>query len=158
MARWTASAKWAEGPAPDGQCAMPLALSLSEVLGSTGWTLKARVGPWGRNDAMPFAQRQEERWHTTLLRCFPPPLPKVRKQCDAGTAVGSRTCINDPFAESRTCRLRSAAVRRGSEHHRCRTAFVLTRLAMFEYSAPMYLDGYSEFSERQGRLMQNFAA
>ena len=34
MARWTASAKWAEGPALDGQRDMPLALSLSEGLGS----------------------------------------------------------------------------------------------------------------------------
>ena len=33
MARWTASAKWAEGPALDGQRAMPLALRLSEGLG-----------------------------------------------------------------------------------------------------------------------------
>jgi len=33
MARWTASAKWAEGPALDGQRVMPLALRLSEGLG-----------------------------------------------------------------------------------------------------------------------------
>ena len=33
MARWTASAKWAVGPALDGQCATPLVLSLSEGLG-----------------------------------------------------------------------------------------------------------------------------
>ena len=36
MARWTASAKWAEGPALDGQRDMPLALRLSEWLGLTG--------------------------------------------------------------------------------------------------------------------------
>ena len=30
MARWTASAKWAAGPALDGQCGMPLAIRLSE--------------------------------------------------------------------------------------------------------------------------------
>jgi len=35
MARWTASAKWAAGPALDGQRAMPLALRLSEGLGLT---------------------------------------------------------------------------------------------------------------------------
>ena len=35
MARWTASAKWAEGPALDGQRDMPLALRLSEGLGHT---------------------------------------------------------------------------------------------------------------------------
>jgi hypothetical protein len=35
MARWTASAEWAEGPALDGQRDMPLALSLSEWLGFT---------------------------------------------------------------------------------------------------------------------------
>ena len=33
MARWTASAKWDEGPALDGQRDMPLALRLSEGLG-----------------------------------------------------------------------------------------------------------------------------
>jgi len=33
VVHWTAGAKWAAGPAPDGQCATPLALSLSEVLG-----------------------------------------------------------------------------------------------------------------------------
>ena len=33
MARWTASAKWAAGPALDGERAMPLALRLSEGLG-----------------------------------------------------------------------------------------------------------------------------
>ena len=35
MARWTASAKWAAGPALDGQRAMPLSLRLSEGLGLT---------------------------------------------------------------------------------------------------------------------------
>ena len=33
MARWTASAKWAAGPALDGRRDMPLALRLSEGLG-----------------------------------------------------------------------------------------------------------------------------
>ena len=37
MARWTASAKWAAGPALDGQRDMPLALSLSEGLGDKVW-------------------------------------------------------------------------------------------------------------------------
>ena len=36
MARWTASAKWAAGPALDDQRDMPLALRLSEGLGITG--------------------------------------------------------------------------------------------------------------------------
>jgi len=36
MARWAASAKWAAGPALDGQRDMPLALRLSEGLGRTG--------------------------------------------------------------------------------------------------------------------------
>jgi len=36
MARWTASAKWAAGPALDGQRDMPLALRLSEGLGLSG--------------------------------------------------------------------------------------------------------------------------
>jgi len=33
MARWTESAKWAAGPALDGQRGMPLLLRLSEGLG-----------------------------------------------------------------------------------------------------------------------------
>jgi len=36
MARWTASAKWAVGPALDGQRGTPLALRLSEGLGRAG--------------------------------------------------------------------------------------------------------------------------
>jgi len=36
MARLTSSAKWAEGPALDGWCAMLLALRLSEGLGRAG--------------------------------------------------------------------------------------------------------------------------
>ena len=39
MARWTASAKWAEGPALDGRRDMPLALRLSEGLGVTRYRL-----------------------------------------------------------------------------------------------------------------------
>ena len=39
MACWTASAKWAAGPALDGQCDMPLALRLSEGLGITAFKL-----------------------------------------------------------------------------------------------------------------------
>jgi len=35
MARWTASAKWAAGPALDDRRDMPLALRLSEGLGRT---------------------------------------------------------------------------------------------------------------------------
>ena len=35
MARWTASANWAAGPALDGQRDMPLGLSLSEGLDRT---------------------------------------------------------------------------------------------------------------------------
>ena len=41
MARWTASAKWAEGPALDGQRDMPLAISLTEWLGSAADQLRA---------------------------------------------------------------------------------------------------------------------
>jgi len=35
VARWTASAKWAEGPALDGQRDAPLGLGLNEGLGVT---------------------------------------------------------------------------------------------------------------------------
>jgi len=41
MARWTASAKWAAGPALDGQRDMPLALRLSEGLGVAGFSNEA---------------------------------------------------------------------------------------------------------------------
>ena len=49
MARWTASAKWAVGPALDGQRDMPLALRLSEGLGSTAAKVQALSveDPWG---------------------------------------------------------------------------------------------------------------
>ena len=43
MARWTASAKWAAGPALDGQRDMPLALRLSEGLGRTGGELTKTI-------------------------------------------------------------------------------------------------------------------
>ena len=42
MARWTASAKWAAGPALDGQRDMPLALRLSEGLGISEFTALSR--------------------------------------------------------------------------------------------------------------------
>ena len=40
MARWTASEKWAAGPALDGQRDMPLAPRLSEGLGFTVLTIR----------------------------------------------------------------------------------------------------------------------
>ena len=43
MARWTASAKWAAGPALDGQRDMPLALRLSEGLGVIAFAKERRV-------------------------------------------------------------------------------------------------------------------
>jgi hypothetical protein len=33
VARWACGAKWAEGPAPQAQCATPLGLTLSDLLG-----------------------------------------------------------------------------------------------------------------------------
>jgi len=96
---------------------------------------------------MPFTRRQEERCRTAVLRRFPPPLPKVRKQHDAGTAVGPRTDIQELVAVRSSCRPRSATVRLESKRHRCRTAIILSRLAMFEDSVPMHLDCYSIFSE-----------
>ena len=44
MARWTASAKWAAGPALDGQRDMPLALRLSEGLGGARVDAKGGLG------------------------------------------------------------------------------------------------------------------
>ena len=60
MARWTASAKWAAGPALDGRRDMPLALRLSEGLG-----ISARGRPTGlilyaRDCASRPALRQEQ--------------------------------------------------------------------------------------------------
>ena len=46
MARWTASAKWATGPALDGQCATLLGLALSEGLGFTLAAHTMRASPW----------------------------------------------------------------------------------------------------------------
>ena len=43
MARWTASAKWAAGPALDGRSATLLGLGLNEGLGFTGVEEKVRV-------------------------------------------------------------------------------------------------------------------
>ena len=53
MARWTASAKWAAGPALDGWRDMPLALRLSEGLGVTGCPRNVRIHvevPWRASD------------------------------------------------------------------------------------------------------------
>jgi hypothetical protein len=60
MARWTASAQWAAGPALAGRRDMPLALRLSEGLG-----ISARGRPTGlslcaRDCASRFALRQEQ--------------------------------------------------------------------------------------------------
>jgi len=98
---------------------------------------------------MPFTRRQEERWCTAVLRHFPPSLAKVRKQHDAGTAVGPRTYIQEPGALRSSYRPRSATVPLESKRHRCRTAIVLRRLAMSELSVPVRLDWYSKFSEGQ---------
>ena len=43
MARWTASAKWAAGPALDGRRDLPLALRLSEGLGVARSQLERNV-------------------------------------------------------------------------------------------------------------------
>ena len=42
IAGWTASAKWGEAPALDGQTAMPLGVRLSDGLGGTVSTLQVR--------------------------------------------------------------------------------------------------------------------
>ena len=49
MSRWTASAKWAEGPALDDQRATLLGLGLSEGLGVTGATVSAFLGVWNNS-------------------------------------------------------------------------------------------------------------
>ena len=104
------------------------------------------------------AQRQEERWRTAVLRHFPPPLPKVREQHDAGTAVGPRPDIQEPGAVRSNCRPRSATVRPELKRQRCRTSIVLRRLVIFEDSVPMHLHWYSKFSEGQGTPLRNCAA
>ena len=107
---------------------------------------------------MPFTRRQEERWRTAVLCYFPPPLTKVRKQHDAGTAVGPRTDIQEPAAVRSSCRPRSVTVRLESKRNWCRTSIVLRRLAMFEYSARMHLDWYLKFSEGQDTRLRKCAA
>jgi len=108
------------------------------------------------------AQRQEERLRMAVFRHFPPPLPKVRKQHTASTAVGPRTDIQNPAAVRRSCQPRSATVsatvRLESKRHRCRTVFVLGRLATFEHSVPMHLDWYFEFSDGQCTQLRACAA
>jgi hypothetical protein len=46
VARWACGAKWAEGPAPQAQCATPLGLTLSEWLGRTAQARLQRCGTW----------------------------------------------------------------------------------------------------------------
>jgi len=58
MARWTASAKWAAGPALDGQRDMPLPLRLSEGLGLIARALR-------RTDILNLVSRRARR---ALLR------------------------------------------------------------------------------------------
>ena len=60
MARWTASAKWAAGPALDGQRDMPLALRLSEGLGSTGGMAMAWLFLLASDSAPRSARVQEQ--------------------------------------------------------------------------------------------------
>jgi len=49
-------------------------------------------------------------------------------------------------------------VRLESKHHRCRTVFVLGRLATFEHSVPMHLDWHLKFSDGQGTQLRACAA
>jgi len=60
MARWTASAKWAAGPALDGQRDMPLALRLSEGLGISACSRPTGLSLCARDCASRFALRQEQ--------------------------------------------------------------------------------------------------
>jgi len=60
MARWTASAKWAEGPALDGQRDMPLALRLSEGLGISARGRPKRVSFCGSDSACRCPSQQEQ--------------------------------------------------------------------------------------------------
>ena len=67
MARWTAGAKWAAGPALDGQRDMPLALRLSEGLG------RCATADDGGNERLKLFSK--------FLLCFPDDvviLPRVK--------------------------------------------------------------------------------
>jgi len=65
MACWTASAKWAGGPALDGRRDMPLALRLSEGLGVTFSDLEATESY--RRYALEVNTSGTIEWHTLRL-------------------------------------------------------------------------------------------
>jgi len=75
----------------------------------------------------------------------------VRRWAHELTFKSLEQCVADAGREA--LRLRPKLKR-----HRCRTAIVLKRLAMFEYSARMHLSWPLEFSEGKGRLLPNCAA
>ena len=60
MARWRASAKWAAGPALDGQCATLLGLALSEGLGISWRGMLAKVDLHAWDSASRSAPLQEQ--------------------------------------------------------------------------------------------------
>ena len=81
MARWAASAKWAAGPALDGRRDMPLALRLSEGLGST-----RRAQMLGMNSVFVRLALEDEVCETEVFIAAP-------------EIEGKRTVIVDPGSE-----------------------------------------------------------
>ena len=89
---------------------MPLGVSLSDGLGSTVWTLKVRDGCGAAKMPCILPGDNKNLGARQGFAAFPPPLPKVRKRRDIGTAVGTRTDIHHAVAVHSNCRPRSAAV------------------------------------------------
>jgi len=113
MARWTASAKWAVGPALDGQRDMPLALRLSEGLGvaavSAYMSLASKSGaefldrflrPTRAGEPQRFGEILEIH-PFFLFHVFDPPVPaRFLPGAVASDVVLTVSCLNPMLGES----------------------------------------------------------
>ena len=110
MARWTASAKWAEGPALDGQRDTPLGLGLNEGLGITvGGNGKVRSVPpvlltlENQNESNPLRADQADRTRSCL-----PPRTKLNEATALRRATGPQELTDKPCSGGHSCLPRSA--------------------------------------------------
>jgi hypothetical protein len=101
VARWDCGAKWAEGPAPQAQCATPLGLTLSEGLGRTSRALGRLIAAQNLRSLFLLLPRSEVRAQLDAVRpviataavlgrtgdCWPAATPRTRKN-----AAGSGAC------------------------------------------------------------------
>ena len=101
---WTASAKWGEAPALDGQTAMPLCVRLSDGLGSAALLLALN----GTNGQQFGAMCADNALGPEVCSRFPLPLPVPNEGTFAGMAA-------DPLQEKRrSCSEPQAAPRSAS--------------------------------------------